>query len=36
MSNNPAIFITQGTDTLAWSHAAVRYVVNNNTVNIFK
>lgn len=36
MSNNSAILITNGTDTLTWTHAIVRYVVKNNTVNIFK
>lgn len=29
-----AILITHGTDTLAWTHAAVRYAVKNNIVNI--
>lgn len=29
-----AILITHGTDTLAWTHAAVRYAVKNNPVNI--
>lgn len=29
-----AILITHGTDTLAWTHAAVRYAVKNNMVNI--
>ena len=31
---NSAILITHGTDTLAWTHAAVRYAVKNNIVNI--
>ena len=34
MSNHSAILITHGTDTLAWTHAAVRYAVKHNTVNI--
>ena len=34
MSTNSAILITHGTDTLAWTHAAVRYAVKNNIVNI--
>lgn len=34
MSNNSAILITHGTDTLAWTHAAVRYAVKHNKVNI--
>lgn len=34
MSNKSAILITHGTDTLAWTHAAVRYAVKNNIVNI--
>ena len=29
-----AILITHGTDTLAWTHAAVRYAVKHNAVNI--
>lgn len=29
-----AILITHGTDTLAWTHAAVRYAVKHNTLNI--
>jgi L-asparaginase/Glu-tRNA(Gln) amidotransferase subunit D len=29
-----AILITHGTDTLAWTHAAVRYAVKHNSVNI--
>ena len=29
-----AILITHGTDTLAWTHAAVRYAVKNNMANI--
>jgi L-asparaginase len=29
-----AILITHGTDTLAWTHAAVRYAVKHNKVNI--
>ena len=33
-SINSAILITHGTDTLAWTHAAVRYAVKNNIVNI--
>ena len=33
-SNHSAILITHGTDTLAWTHAAVRYAVKNNIVNI--
>lgn len=33
-SNKSAILITHGTDTLAWTHAAVRYAVKNNVVNI--
>lgn len=33
-SNASAILITHGTDTLAWTHAAVRYAVKNNIVNI--
>jgi L-asparaginase/Glu-tRNA(Gln) amidotransferase subunit D len=32
--NCSAILITHGTDTLAWTHAAVRYAVKNNIVNI--
>lgn len=32
--NRSAILITHGTDTLAWTHAAVRYAVKNNIVNI--
>lgn len=32
--NRSAIFITHGTDTLAWTHAAVRYTVKKNIVNI--
>lgn len=34
MSTTFAILITHGTDTLAWTYAAVRYVVKNNIVNI--
>ena len=34
MSKNSAILITHGTDTLAWTHAAVRYAVKHNKVNI--
>ena len=34
MSKTSAILITHGTDTLAWTHAAVRYAVKNNIVNI--
>ena len=34
MSKNSAILITHGTDTLAWTHAAVRYAVKHNMVNI--
>ena len=34
MNNKSAILITHGTDTLAWTHAAVRYAVKNNIVNI--
>ena len=33
-ANRSAILITHGTDTLAWTHAAVRYAVKNNIVNI--
>ena len=33
-SRRSAILITHGTDTLAWTHAAVRYAVKNNIVNI--
>ena len=33
-NNRSAILITHGTDTLAWTHAAVRYAVKNNIVNI--
>ena len=29
-----AILITHDTDTLAWTHAAVRYAVKKNLVNI--
>ena len=29
-----AILITHGTDTLAWTHAAVRYAVKHNKVNL--
>lgn len=29
-----AILITHGTDTLAWTHAALRYAVKNNVFNI--
>ena len=32
--NHSAILITHGTDTLAWTHAAVRYAVKGNIVNI--
>lgn len=32
--NRSAILITHGTDTLAWTHAAVRYAVKGNIVNI--
>ncbi len=31
---NIAILITHGTDTLAWTHAYVRYALKNNKVNI--
>jgi L-asparaginase/Glu-tRNA(Gln) amidotransferase subunit D len=36
MNTHPgfAILITHGTDTLAWTHAAVRYAVKHNKVNI--
>ena len=34
LSNRSAILITHGTDTLAWTHAAVRYAIKNNIVNI--
>ena len=34
MNQKHAILITHGTDTLAWTHAAVRYAVKNNFVNI--
>ena len=34
MSTHSAILITHGTDTLAWTHAAVRYAVKHNSVNI--
>lgn len=34
MSKKSAILITHGTDTLAWTHAAVRYAVKHNMVNI--
>lgn len=34
MKRQSAILITHGTDTLAWTHAAVRYAVKNNIVNI--
>ena len=34
MIQNSAILITHGTDTLAWTHAAVRYAVKHNTINI--
>lgn len=34
ISNHSAILITHGTDTLAWTHAAVRYAVKHNKVNI--
>lgn len=34
MTNHSAILITHGTDTLAWTHAAVRYAVKHNTLNI--
>lgn len=34
MNKKSAILITHGTDTLAWTHAAVRYSVKNNIVNI--
>ena len=33
-NNRSAILITHGTDTLAWTHAAVRYAIKNNIVNI--
>ena len=33
-THRSAILITHGTDTLAWTHAAVRYAVKNNIVNI--
>ena len=29
-----AILITHGTDTLAWTHAFVRYAIKNNKINI--
>ncbi|MFI3262901.1 MAG: asparaginase domain-containing protein [Rikenellaceae bacterium] len=31
---NIAILITHGTDTLAWTHAFIRYALKNNRVNI--
>ena len=31
---NIAILITHGTDTLAWTHAFVRYALKNNRINI--
>ena len=34
MNKKSAILITHGTDPLAWTHAAVRYAVKNNPVNI--
>ena len=34
MPPRSAILITHGTDTLAWTHAAVRYAVKHNKVNI--
>ena len=34
MNLHSAILITHGTDTLAWTHAAVRYAVKHNAVNI--
>ena len=33
-NNRSATLITHGADTLAWTHAAVRYAVKNNIVNI--
>lgn len=33
-SKRSAILITHGTDTLAWTHAAMRYAVKNIIVNI--
>lgn len=32
--NNIAILITHGTDTLAWTHAFVRYAIKHNKINI--
>lgn len=34
MERRDAILITHGTDTLAWTHAALRYAIKHNTVNI--
>lgn len=34
MNKKFAILITHGTDTLAWTHAAVRYAVKHNNTNI--
>lgn len=34
MQKKFAILITHGTDTLAWTHAAVRYAVKHNNTNI--
>ena len=34
MTSRNAILITHGTDTLAWTHAALRYAVKNNCINI--
>jgi len=34
MNSKSAILITHGTDTLAWTQAAVRYAVKHNIVNI--
>lgn len=34
MAGRTAILITHGTDTLAWTHAALRYAIKNNNLNI--
>jgi len=34
MMKKIAILITHGTDTLAWTHAFVRYAIKNNRINI--
>lgn len=34
MEGRTAILVTHGTDTLAWTHAALRYAIKNNSLNI--